>query len=452
MDYTSGTPITTTYSNDVLGLTQVPVADDSTTHVYNLFGLDLISQDDGNEVRTLLVDGLGSVRMEMVGDAVEAATTYSPYGEVLEQVGTSGTEYGFTGEQEDGATGLLYLRARYYSPELKVFQSRDPWEGSGWRPATLNYYTYVLGNPVLYTDPSGEICWFGLISTWPGRPCTMQERQRAADDVAFLGGFVSSPAFAAGFLVEFVDSMLAAGPSTVAGLLQVILENTPIGQHASASFRLAMADCSVDSAVVATMLSPYTSVVNNPDPYFQLGRWTGRATALALAVGETVGGGSAVVLSVVGAGPTGGAALLATPAAAKVTAHGALVIGGVIAKERIDPLLLRLPVLFAAAHGGGGFEEGARGLTQDERVHIRRIDKVNVDIYIRKHPDALTEPPGGPHVIETQQLIQRLENSISTLRRSLHYMNPSAKKEAATAIAEGEAKLQELRAWFSRRP
>jgi len=66
----------------------------------------------------------------------------------LEQRGRSGTVYGFTGEQQDEATGLLYLRARHYSPALKVFQSRDPWEGTGWRPNTLNYHTYVQGNPI----------------------------------------------------------------------------------------------------------------------------------------------------------------------------------------------------------------------------------------------------------------------------------------------------------------
>ena len=166
VDYTGATPITTTYTNDTFGLTQVLVADDGPTQVYNLFGLDLISQDSGSEVRTLLVDGLGSVRMEMVSGVVEVATTYSPYGEVLAQAGASRTTYGFTGEQEDSATGLLYLRARYYNPELKVFHSRDPWEGTGWRPETLNYYQYASGNPVNYTDPSGlcaeigdEICW-----------------------------------------------------------------------------------------------------------------------------------------------------------------------------------------------------------------------------------------------------------------------------------------------------
>jgi len=133
----------------------VLAAGDGTNQVYYLFGLDLILQDSGTGVRTLLVDGLGSVRVKMEGNVVATATTYSPYGEVLQQTGTSGTVYGFSGEQEDGTTGLLYLRARYYSPKLKVFQSRDPWEGSGWRPGTLNYYVYVHNNPVRLVDSSG---------------------------------------------------------------------------------------------------------------------------------------------------------------------------------------------------------------------------------------------------------------------------------------------------------
>jgi len=69
--------------------------------------LSLIHQDDGATVRTLLADGLGSVRLEMVGDAIESATTYEPYGKLLARSGRSGTVYGFTGEQHDWVTGLL---------------------------------------------------------------------------------------------------------------------------------------------------------------------------------------------------------------------------------------------------------------------------------------------------------------------------------------------------------
>jgi RHS repeat-associated protein len=83
----------------------------------------------------------------------------------LAQTGASGTVYGFTGEQEDDASDLLYLRARYYNPALKVFQSRDPYPGSARVPASQNGYSYVHGNPVNYTDPTGEcpICLIILL-------------------------------------------------------------------------------------------------------------------------------------------------------------------------------------------------------------------------------------------------------------------------------------------------
>ncbi len=65
------------------------------------------------------------------------------------------TSYGFTGEQSD-ASGLTYLRARYYNPATGTFTSRDPFGGVLTQPATLNAYTYALNNPLRYTDPSGE--------------------------------------------------------------------------------------------------------------------------------------------------------------------------------------------------------------------------------------------------------------------------------------------------------
>jgi RHS repeat-associated protein len=115
----------------VFGLTQVLVASDGSLTVTNLFGLDLISQDDGVRTLTLLADGLGSVRTEMTGAIVEATATYEPYGEYLSQQGVSGSVYGFTGEEEDAATGLLYLRARYYEPFSQDVHESRPVGGHG---------------------------------------------------------------------------------------------------------------------------------------------------------------------------------------------------------------------------------------------------------------------------------------------------------------------------------
>lgn len=167
IDHTSNPTITTTYTNDILGLSQVLVSNDGATTTTNLFGLDLISQDNGNETRTLLGDGLGSTRIEMVVDfagsaVIQTTTTYEPYGKLLAQTGLSGTTYGFTGEQYDALTSLVYLRARYYNPSLKLFMSRDPFPGWMTVPATQHPYGYVGNNPVNRTDPSGNCFFFGI--------------------------------------------------------------------------------------------------------------------------------------------------------------------------------------------------------------------------------------------------------------------------------------------------
>ncbi len=155
---------TTTFTNDPIGLTQVLLADDGTTTTANLFGLDLVLQqgDDGNPLTAsaplyLLTDGLGSVRVEMTGGNATATTSYGPYGSIHQQTGTSQTSYGYTGEQFHAGTGLLYLRARYYNPNLHQFMTKDPFSGWDTLPASQNGYSYVHGNPINMIDPSGQI-------------------------------------------------------------------------------------------------------------------------------------------------------------------------------------------------------------------------------------------------------------------------------------------------------
>lgn len=91
----------------------------------------------------------------MVEDTIKTTTTYDPYGNQLTHAGTSNTTYGFTGEQEDSSTGLLYLRARYYNSSLRMFMGRDPWIRSTNMPSTLHGYSYTHNNPVNYVDPTG---------------------------------------------------------------------------------------------------------------------------------------------------------------------------------------------------------------------------------------------------------------------------------------------------------
>jgi YD repeat-containing protein len=76
ISYLDNQPVSVvTYTNDIIGLAQVLVADVGTTQTANLFGLSLIHQDDGDEIRSLLSDGLGSVRQEIVAAGVASAAT-----------------------------------------------------------------------------------------------------------------------------------------------------------------------------------------------------------------------------------------------------------------------------------------------------------------------------------------------------------------------------------------
>ena len=49
-------------------------------------------------------------------------------------------------------TGLYYMRARYYDPQLGRFVSEDPIGLAG----GINAYVYAGDNPVNGRDPSGE--------------------------------------------------------------------------------------------------------------------------------------------------------------------------------------------------------------------------------------------------------------------------------------------------------
>ena len=68
-------------------------------------------------------------------------TDYFPYG----QVRSGGLEkYGFTGQENDADTGLMYYGARYYSPEYRVFVQPDTILPDPYNPQVLNRYSYTL--------------------------------------------------------------------------------------------------------------------------------------------------------------------------------------------------------------------------------------------------------------------------------------------------------------------
>ncbi|HXA47237.1 MAG TPA: RHS repeat-associated core domain-containing protein, partial [Burkholderiaceae bacterium] len=124
-------------------------------------GLDEIyAQINSTGTTSYLRDGLnGTVALTNSSAAMTANYSYSPYGDTVGS-GTAATPLQYTGRENDGATGLYYYRARYYSPQLGRFISEDPIGLGG----GTNYYAYVGGNPISNTDPDGRELVSGLIS------------------------------------------------------------------------------------------------------------------------------------------------------------------------------------------------------------------------------------------------------------------------------------------------
>jgi RHS repeat-associated protein len=136
------------------GLTQVLQETTGGQTTSYLYGADLLAQYDSGTWAYHVDDGLGSVRQlaDPTGQVVQGYS-FSPFGVPLGESG--GEPYGYTGEQWDASAGLVFLRARYYSPQIGRFITEDQAPGYVRIPKSLHVYVYAWNNPALLTDPSG---------------------------------------------------------------------------------------------------------------------------------------------------------------------------------------------------------------------------------------------------------------------------------------------------------
>ena len=72
---------------------------------------------------------------------------FNSFGELVSCTPVSG--FGYAGEYHDAESGYIYLRNRYYDPDIGRFITEDPAKDG------TNWYVYCGNNPVMFGDPLG---------------------------------------------------------------------------------------------------------------------------------------------------------------------------------------------------------------------------------------------------------------------------------------------------------
>ncbi len=149
----NGTATTSVYVGNLAQL--ITTASTTTTQTYYYANGLRFAMAVNGALSYLGADALGSI--ESATGSSQSYALLDPYGQPRYSSGTMPTDYGFTGQHADTASGLLYYNARYYDPVAGQFTSADSLlPGGGLDIFGLSRYAYVAGNPVTRTDPSGH--------------------------------------------------------------------------------------------------------------------------------------------------------------------------------------------------------------------------------------------------------------------------------------------------------
>jgi RHS repeat-associated protein len=88
--------------------------------------------------------------------SVSDTTSFDPYGVKASTTGSTVNPIGFQGDWTDPTTTDVWMGARFYTPGLASFISRDTYSDTLTSPVSLNRYTYGANNPIKFFDPSGH--------------------------------------------------------------------------------------------------------------------------------------------------------------------------------------------------------------------------------------------------------------------------------------------------------
>nr|WP_269468545.1 FG-GAP-like repeat-containing protein [Alteromonas sp. ASW11-130] len=136
-----------------------------TEHKYYVGNAVVTDRSNGNnETSYLHKDNLGStITITNASGNVVQHFTYDPWGKQNAFYGSShfanystpAESKGYTGHKMMNDIGIIHMNGRIYDPTLGRFLQADPHIQAPMNSQSYNRYSYVLNNPLSYTDPSG---------------------------------------------------------------------------------------------------------------------------------------------------------------------------------------------------------------------------------------------------------------------------------------------------------
>lgn len=143
----------------------------SVTHKHYIAGVAVVTLSGSTwATQYLHRDHLGSVTAitDHTGTVIERFA-YDPWGKRRFPAGPAdpngtirgdptlafATDRGFTNHEHLDGLGLIHMNGRIFDPTLARFASADPHIQHAGNMQSYNRYSYVLNNPLIYTDPTG---------------------------------------------------------------------------------------------------------------------------------------------------------------------------------------------------------------------------------------------------------------------------------------------------------
>ena len=186
-----------------------------------VYGRGLIGEETNSSFKTYHFDFRGStIAITDVNGTITDTFAYDTYGKCISHTGTSKVIFGYNGR--DGVVtddnGFIYMRARYYSPEMKRFVNSDVIAGEISNAVTLNRFAYANGNPVSFVDPFGLsilltlgiMALGGVVSATISAASSAIEQQVSEDEINWTEVAVDAA-------WGFVDGAISSSPLGPAG-------------------------------------------------------------------------------------------------------------------------------------------------------------------------------------------------------------------------------------------